>query len=52
MQTAVVPGVTMLLQRACAGADGVRGTIAGVPLHFLAPAIGVACKSIQGLIPA
>ena len=45
MQTAVVPGVTMVLQR-------MIGPIAGVPTHFLAPAVGVAFSTIRGLIPA
>lgn len=45
MQTALVPGVTMALQR-------VVGPMAGVPTHFLAPAVGVAFSTIRGLIPA
>ncbi len=51
MQTAIVPSAAMLLQRACSGAAGVRGSIAGVPLHFLAPAVGVVFSGISGLIP-
>ena len=51
VQTAIVPSAAMLLQRACSGAAGVRGSIAGVPLHFLAPAVGVVFSGISGLIP-
>lgn len=45
VQTALVPGVTMALQR-------VVGPMAAVPTHFLAPAVGVAFSTIRGLIPA